>query len=316
MSGGVVTETVTFGDVDPRSSYTQTTTITATSGPGISSAFGKWNWFQEERKQRQSWKTGTASQIMASIIYLGMVEFIPAFIYYFGRNMAVMTNLGTGAIALICGLLRMVTFNVFLRDGGGHVDPGYSVGITILGKLNPFYWAFVFLYLTAQLLAACLAAGFTMGFTPGQVKTFGLGATGPTEPGFSAGAGIGLEIVLTAIYYYCLWKIVMSYYEINFVELANRRKEVASLAVNAGILHAAFTWISLKISGGNLNWFTNFWPRAISGTLDSNWWVALWGPVLGFIASLCMIGFDMWISDVAFHKIQINKPPLLKNKGE
>ena len=290
--------------------YTKTTTQTASS-PGSRDFSDRVN---EEKTWRQVWQKATLSQLFGSITKVGILELINAFLYYFCRDMAVSNGLGTGAISIICGIMRFLTLACFLREGAGYVDPLLSLGTTLLGRLGPYYWPFVFVHFVAQILGACLASAFTMAFTPGNFKGFGLGATGPTEPGYTPGQGIGIETVLTALYYFVLFYLMVSEYEINMVELALRRKTSVNFATVAALFHTAFTWVTFSISGGNLNWFTNFWSRAISDTLDANWWVPFFGPLLGWIMGFCLFGFWYWMSEISFHTIHIHRSPLVKTK--
>lgn len=202
------------------------------------------------------------------------------------------------ALAFVHGLGLFLIFGVFMSEDAGHTNPSVTIVLALLKKLPGPWWS-AFIYIFAQMLGAILAVLLTWLLTPDFDRSLGLGSPGLT-PGFTSGQGFVAEFFGSAVLYSVIvWVVCLRLYH------KKKSKGVITdlpmfLSPNpALVIGFAFTAISIPaifVTGASFNWFRQFWPALISGTLDGNWWLYLVGPLAGILLTwLLMWGYLKWI---------------------
>lgn len=184
-------------------------------------------------------------------------------------NRAIPGSISRSAAVVAPALMVMAIILFMGKVSGAHLNPAVSIGFALRGD---FPWRRVPGYIVVQLVGATLAALFLHAILSVSSQ---YGSNYPAH-GFSAGAALWMEIVLTT----GLVSVILG---------------TASGAQNVGILGAfgvgsyialAGLWAS-PLSGASMNPARTFGPDLVS-TNFTDYWVYVVGPVVGAVLAVAI----------------------------
>jgi aquaporin Z len=170
-------------------------------------------------------------------------------------------------VAIAHGLAIGVMVSAVGHISGAHFNPAVTFGFLITRRITP---RLALVYWVVQLVAATLAALLIEGLVPkGLTEAVQLGVPA-LGGGVSAGAGFGLEAVLTFL---LVW-VVFS----NAVDPGGAFKSIAGLAI--GLTITIDILFAGPFTGAAMNPARAFGPQLV-GSHWGHWWVWYAGPLLG-----------------------------------
>src|SRR5919197_1524298 len=206
----------------------------------------------------------------ASVACRGAAEFVGAFTLIFvGGGAGIVSGRDIVAVALANGLAIGIMVSNLGHISGGHFNPAITLGFVatrrITIRLAVVYWL-------AQFAGAIVAAAILRGLFTGDLI---LGAV-PHAPGFGAGKGFVLEIILTFFLVWAVWATA--------VDPGGAFKAIAGLAI--GLTISIDVLMGGPLTGAAMNPASAFGPQLISGMWGEGWIYYL-GPAAGaLIAAL------------------------------
>lgn len=153
---------------------------------------------------------------------------------------------------------------------GGHLNPAVSFAMLLAGRIS--ITRFV-VYLLFQLAGAIVGSALVLSIDPNGYRA-ALGAANRLNTWASVGTGLGVEIVLTAIFVFVIFAAVDS-------PRASKSAHLPVLAPLAiGITLFLCHMIAIPIDGCSVNPARSFGTAVVSNTWEKHWifWV---GPLLG-----------------------------------
>lgn len=156
-------------------------------------------------------------------------EFLGTFVLVFAGCGAAVLDAGNKGIDLLgvavaFGVAVTVMVYAVGAVSGGHFNPAVTVGLAMARR---FPWSDVLAYVVTQVVAATVAALVLLGVASGQdgfsAKASGFAANGygaHSPSGYSLGAGLLVEIVLTAVFLYVIIGATDSRAPVGFAGIA------------------------------------------------------------------------------------------------
>ena len=160
------------------------------------------------------------------------------------------------------GLMVMGIIMFMGKVSGAHLNPAVSIGFALR---RDFPWKRVPGYIVVQLIGATLAALFLRAV----INVSAVHGSNYVAPGFSAGTGFLMELVLTL----GLVSVIL-----GTASGAQNIGIIAALGV-AGYIALAGLWGS-PISGASMNPARTFGPDLVGGNF-TDYWVYVAGPIVG-----------------------------------
>jgi aquaporin TIP len=201
-------------------------------------------------------------------------EFVGTFALVFAGMGAIAVGAELVGVALAHGLAIAVMASAVGHISGGHFNPAVTFGFVVTRRIAP---SLAGAYVVAQLLGAIVAALALRAFYPEGVD---LDAGVPQLSGVSAGAGMGIEAVLT---FFLVWVI--------FATAADPRgafKSIAGLAI--GLTITLDILAAGPLTGAAMNPARAFGPELVQGVWDD--FLVYWiGPLAG--AGLAALVYDL-----------------------
>ena len=177
------------------------------------------------------------------------------------------TGAGLLPIAFAHGLAIALLVAATAHLSGGHINPAVTFGAVITGKLSVQQGS---LYVVAQLGGAVLAALLLAAVMP-DVELGKGGGVPPhaLAPGLSVGAGLVIEIVLTAVLVFVVVSAAMD---------PRGAGNLAPLAIGLAVLVDNLVGVSL--TGASMNPARTFGPALAANSWGDHWvyWI---GPLAG-----------------------------------
>jgi len=201
-----------------------------------------------------------------------LVEIIGTFALIFVGAGAIVATSGQNlvAIALAHGLAIGVMVAAAGHISGGVYNPALVFGLVAARRMPVTRGVY---YIVSQLVGALLAALVVKAMFPAQmVNAVGLG-TPQIGQGFTAGAGLLAEIVMTFFLMYSVFGVA--------VDLRGARA-IAGLVIGLTITMDIF--VGGGVSGAAMNPARWFGPAVVQGVF-SDWWVWWLGPIVGAVGS-------------------------------
>ena len=201
-----------------------------------------------------------------------LVEIIGTFALIFVGAGAIVATSGQNlvAIALAHGLAIGVMVAAAGHISGGVYNPALVFGLVAARRMPVTRGVY---YIVSQLVGALLAALVLKAMFPAQmVNAVGLG-TPQIGQGFTAGAGLLAEIVMTFFLMYSVFGVA--------VDLRGARA-IAGLVIGLTITMDIF--VGGGVSGAAMNPARWFGPAVVQGVF-SDWWVWWLGPIVGAVGS-------------------------------
>ena len=237
-----------------------------------------------DEKEQESGGGGLyGSQIDSShLVGAALAEFVGTFILVFAGTAvavgAILSRPTAGAaydslsIALAFGLALAAVVAAIGHVSGGHVNPAVTLGMAAAKK---FPWAYVPVYLVAQLAGAVLAAFATWLTFGGPGRSEALLAS----PSPAAGVGDLRAFLLEVLIGFILVFVVMAV-------ATDDRAPAAIAPIAVGFALAVGIFIAGPITGAAVNPARALGPMIVSGSFTSVWLYIL-GPIVGgVLASL------------------------------
>jgi aquaporin TIP len=174
------------------------------------------------------------------------------------------------AIAIAHGLGFLLAVAATMRISGGHINPAVTFAMVMTGNMSVakgiLYWA-------AQLAGATLAVLFLKAVILAPYESglgvHGLGPMLEENVGDGAGAGLLIEIVLTAFLVYVVFATAVD------------PKGPAHLAPAAiGLTVMAIYFVAIPLTGGSVNPARSFGPALVAMEWTDHWIYWL-GPLIG-----------------------------------
>jgi len=208
-----------------------------------------------------------------------VAETIGTFLFFFvGAGSVVLNdylsiNGGSGpgllGVALAHGLALAVLVSAFGAISGAHFNPAVTLAMVLIGRIRI---SAAISYVGAQAVGAVLA-GFSLrtifpteAWQPSSIGTPALGS------GISAGTGIAIEAILTALLVFVVLGTAVD----------RRAPTIGGLAI--GLAVAADLLLGGPLTGGAMNPARWLGPAVASGAFD-NWYVWWVGPGIGAAAA-------------------------------
>eukprot|EP00882_Tetradesmus_deserticola_P001844 GHRQ01001977.1.p1 GENE.GHRQ01001977.1~~GHRQ01001977.1.p1 ORF type:complete len:312 (+),score=59.19 GHRQ01001977.1:272-1207(+) len=173
-------------------------------------------------------------------------------------------------ISLAFGLAIFVLVYASASFSGGHLNPAITIAMLLTRRIA-FLRAVI--YVICQLLGAIVGSALVRGVDPFGFRA-ALGAANRLNTWANVGTGLGVELILTAIFVFVV-----------FVAVDRRRgADTAHLPVLAplavGIVVFLAHVVAIPIDGCSVNPARSFGTAVVSGTWQDHWifWV---GPIVG-----------------------------------
>jgi aquaporin Z/aquaporin NIP len=180
---------------------------------------------------------------------------------------------GSVAVPLAGGAALAVMAATLGHISGAHLNPAVTVG---LAANRRFPWAYVPVYLIAQLAGAIGAALMAWVFFGGPARTVAhLGATYP-----AAGVGAWRAFAAEAVVTFVLVLAVVSVATDTRVPVG-----VAAIAIGAALASAIL--VSGPVSGGGVNPARSLGPMIVAGKF-TDWWVYVTAPFAGGVLAAAL----------------------------
>jgi aquaporin TIP len=197
------------------------------------------------------------------VLRRSVAEFIGAFtLIFIGGGAGIVSGNDIVAVALANGLAIGIMVSNLGHISGGHFNPAITLGFLTTRRISlqiaVSYWI-------AQFLGAVVAASILRGFFHKAV----VGAA-PHAPGFGAGKGFVLELILTFFLVFAVWATA--------VDPGGAFKAIAGLAI--GLTISIDVLMGGPLTGAAMNPARAFGPQLLSGMWGEGWIYYL-GPALG-----------------------------------
>jgi aquaporin Z/aquaporin NIP len=180
---------------------------------------------------------------------------------------------GSVAVPLAGGVALAVVVATLGHVSGAHLNPAVTLG---LAANRRFPWAYVPMYLIAQLVGAIGAALMGWALFGGPARTVAhLGATYP-----ATGVGPWRSFAAEAVVTFVLVLTVVSVATDTRVPVG-----VAATAIGAAL--AAAILVSGPVSGGGVNPARSLGPMIIAGKF-TDWWVYITAPFAGGVLAAAL----------------------------
>ena len=206
-----------------------------------------------------------------SAFRMAVAEFVGTFtLIFIGGGAGIVSGQDIVAVALANGLAIGIMVSNLGHISGGHFNPAITLGFLSTRRIAPMLAG---IYWVAQFAGAAFAAVLLRWFFHMPAM---LGSVPTLKPGFGAGRGMALEMVLT----FFLVGTVFA----TAVDPRGAFKAVAGLTI--GLIISIDVFVGGPITGAAMNPARAFGPELVSGHW-SNAWIYYVGPALGgLIAAL------------------------------
>src|SRR5262245_22583087 len=231
-----------------------------------------------------------------------LVEIIGTFALIFVGAGAIVATSGQNlvAIALAHGLAIGVMVAAAGHISGGVYNPALVFGLVAARRMPVTRGVY---YIVSQLVGALLAALVVKAMFPAQmVNAVGLG-TPQIGQGFTAGAGLLAEIVMTFFLMYSVFGVA--------VDLRGARA-IAGLVIGLTITMDIF--VGGGVSGAAMNPARWFGPAIVQGVL-TDWWVWWVGPIIGAVIS-ALLWNEVYLRDLPSPEPGASSVDIEQSRGE
>src|SRR5690348_6995763 len=203
-----------------------------------------------------------------SVLRRGVAEFIGTFtLIFIGGGAGAISGNDIVAVALANGLAIGIMVSNLGHISGGHFNPAITLGFLatrrITVRLAVTYWV-------SQLGGAIVAAAILRGFFRHALYL----AAVPHAPGFGAGKGLVLEIILTFFLVWAVWATA--------VDPGGAFKSIAGLAIGLTITMDVF--FGGPLTGAAMNPARAFGPELV-GNFWGEGWIYWLGPIIGALVA-------------------------------
>jgi aquaporin related protein len=182
-------------------------------------------------------------------------------------------------IAAAFGTALAVNVWATYRISGGMLNPAVTLGLVLIGSVNPIRGLLVVL---CQLVAAIAAAALVSGLLPGP-----LNVTNSLGPDVKVVQGVFIEMFLTA-------QLVLVVYLLAVEK--HRSTHLAPLGI--GIAVFVCHMFGIPLTGTSVNPARSFGPAVVEGNFVSYHWIYWVGPFLG---SLLACGLYKAVVFLGYH---------------
>ncbi|OCK94101.1 aquaporin-like protein [Cenococcum geophilum 1.58] len=184
-------------------------------------------------------------------------------------------------ISLASGFSLAVNVWVFFRISGGLFNPAVTLGLYLIGAINPLRAVLCFI---AQMLASIAAAGVVSAILPGplNVSTSLGGGTTITQ-------GVFLEMFLTAELIFTI-----------FMLAAEKHKATYLAPIGIGLSLFMVELTGAFFTGGSLNPARSLGPSIVTHSFSGYHWIYWVGPFMG---TLLAVGFYKLMKTVEYQTV-------------
>jgi len=209
-----------------------------------------------------------------------IAEFIGTFVLVFGGcGSAVLAGdkIGFAGISLAFGLSLLAMVYAIGPISGCHINPAVTLGVLVSGKMDRRFAAG---YVVAQILGAIAAAGVLLmiahgmpgGYDP-SLRGFAANGYGPHSPGgFSLGAAILTEIVLTAFLVFTV------------IGATDLRAPVGFAGIAIGLVLTLIHLVGIPVTNTSVNPARSIGPALfVGGWAISQLWLFILAPAIGAV---------------------------------
>jgi MIP family channel proteins len=198
------------------------------------------------------------------VLRRGVAEFVGTFtLIFIGGGAGIVSGSDIVAVALANGLAIGIMVSNLGHISGGHFNPAITLAFRVTRRVTtPIAVA----YWVAQFLGALVAAAILRGLFKGDLI---LGSV-PHAPGFGAGKGFVLELIMTFFLVWAVWATA--------VDERGAFKAIAGLAI--GLTISIDVLMGGPLTGAAMNPARAFGPQLVSGMWGEGWIYYL-GPAIG-----------------------------------
>ncbi|PVH96134.1 aquaporin-5 [Periconia macrospinosa] len=165
-------------------------------------------------------------------------------------------------ISLIFGFSLLVNVWIFFRVSGGLLNPAVTLGLFLIGAVNPLRAA---LCVVAQILAGICAAAVVSAILPGPLKV-----STTLVGGMSIARGLFLEMFLTSLLMFTV-----------FMLAAEKHKATFMAPIGIGLAFFVTQLLGVYYTGGSLNPARSFGPCVVTRSFPGYHYIYWIGPIMG-----------------------------------